>query len=252
MSETMNQRSPPGAVHGPQEPTPQTVEGYLGHEGFPSVFKEPLSGGFLDIPDIANMPMLLRTVTVDSSMVAGTNVLSLPAMGSSGAAMSNHWRNMVMLTGDYISYNRKLRFWIVGSPRLVGKLYVQYVPNISYYNMGIDKEKLRMPMVEWDLAKTDYCEIDCPMFSLNKFWDNKMFKGAMASTMANSRPRMDIILGTINLQVGTPLRVGSVLPDTYTIFVYDYLPDLTLYGPTDCNWARHNVFLPRYYKSANE
>lgn len=252
---TMNQRSPPDTKGQPQNPPPQTVEGTLQHEGMQMTLSTPLSGGFLDIQQIASLWRLTAVKTLSVNDNVGEHIFTWKTAFESGEStwmnFMSHWRSLAHLCFDFTSYNIEWRLWCVKPQRAVGKYYIRWAPFAFVGNtttgtgvFGSGLASGRSPLVEWDLARTDYIDFVTP----------KLKRYARTATRVTAMGGGDYALhdelenrGYCTLQCANPIKVGSIFPDTYDVFIFSRLVNYELSGPSDFRIQSLSEGLPRWY-----
>jgi len=231
-------RSPPDTQGTPQVPPPQTVEGILQHEGMPAVFKDPpLSGGSIDWNIAGQIWRLHSTSTVSVNDNIGDVVLQHAAAyetdtTSNRVPFLEHYRTLMHACFDFSSYNVEWRFWLVVPDRVVGKYLIRYHPfEPQKTDANTFQPSLRDPVIEWDLAKQSYIDVTFPVYKRFPRIPNR--RPNVASIQNVGYPDDVYRRGKWSLEVAAPLRIGSLFPDTYSLFTYSRLIDYNVCSPSD-------------------
>lgn len=231
---TTNVAVPPMTTATPQVPAPQTVEGYLSFDGLPSGPEMKMMSGLVDIPDIGPMPMVVGRFDINVNDETNKDIYSTTPIREE---YSEHWRVMLWYLSDFCDVDCHLRFHIIGSPRLTGRLIIYWAPVYSNQTLAMDTQ-LRIPLAEWDLSKSDYIDVYPPILRRLPRIHTKYYHAEDVNCISDWVP----LVGSVRVQILVPPQGGSVLPDTWTIFCYKMRPGLQLYCPTDMCWRTNTTY----------
>jgi hypothetical protein len=206
------------------------------------VLTSPLSGGFVDWMDAGNMWRMYDKITISKNDAAGKGVytwntayetLTQPNIVNSN--FNSHWRSFLHSCFDFTSYNIEWRLWAVIPERVVGKFLIRWAPFClsATGSQTIFTTGVKDPTIEWDLARQDYIDFVTPKF---KRYPRTVTRYQFVP--ATEQPEWGLsdaleTRGVATLQVSNPLRVGSLFPDTYDLFIFCRLKDYELSGVSD-------------------
>lgn len=240
---------PPVNADVPQPQSIQTVQGRLGFQGvYPLCEKKP---GMMTIARAMATPLHLGSFNVTAANAAGDKLwtIMLPAArtGASGIDQNGHlhWQDLALMSGKYWRGNVVIRMYCESPARLVGKLIVRYrtdSANLTGWTATVDST-YRDSTVEWDLAKSDYIDIQCNMFTAGQWAHTRAPMESLTSVTqptqrefyfyGNGVPRSNYFMGALQVVVSIPLQIGGVFPDSYTIHAWKMISNGEVAVPCD-------------------
>lgn len=212
--------NPPEAGLKPISPPPQTVEGCLTASGAINEIK----GDFLDDAEIFDM---WRYVGSDTITVNDTSSFLFTYTIPRFSGGIDHWEDIRILSSVYMRFRPVYRFWFIGPPQVVGKLYFVYNPR-----HGQSDPQRRAPFLVWDLAVSDYIDVRPPVFNTIPYrpvrptLQIKYAGFAQQLNLQTYDPYDTLWCGDIEVYHEIVVQAPNIFPDQYTIMEYVKLEDV--------------------------